>query len=160
MKAILENHSLFSGDGESQMKNQELNTKAEQKDTNISLNNEDISNKNFNNIDLSNSTLGINDYQKSIKDNIQFWYDNVNQQILKEEQLLILEDQLFTSTLSNIVSKLRNNIDQIQQIDKKPPLIKIFDWYKYIVNDCNKDDEPFTGYSIGNEIMSVLLNTQ
>jgi hypothetical protein len=153
---ILESREHFSTDGELDAENDLLDIVDEQDSTNISLNNEDLNNIDLSNIDLSNSTLEMSETPKNIEETVQFWYKNVNDEMLSEQQLLILEDSLFTSTLSNIVSNLKSNINHILLIELKLSLINIFDLYRFVVNECEERGESYTGFYLANEILSTI----
>ncbi len=159
LKEILENHTLFSGDGEPQMKSQEPNTNSDKKDTNISLNNEDLSNEDINNIDSTNSTLAMNETPNNIEETVQFWYKNINNERLREEELLILEDTLFISTYTQLISILRSDKLQLNEIVQKMTLYQLFNFYQLIRNYCIDNSEPFTSFYLANELVKELKVT-
>ena len=156
----LQNRGSFLIDGEQVTENQSLDIEDEIVCTNISLNNKDLSNVDLINEDLTNASLAIKENLNNIEELVEFWVENINNEILREEQLQILEDELFTSTLSNIVSNLKNNKNQILLIELKLPLIDIFDLYQFIVNDCKEKNETYTGFYLANEIISTISINQ
>lgn len=157
LKAILENHSLFSGDGESQMKNQELKTKAEQKDTNISLNNEDINNKKFNNIDYSNSTLAICETQTNIEELKKFWYQNINNKELSDlEEKEILSEELFVSVLAKTVSTIIKNKSQFEEQPLNITLKSFYYVFGFTVRDWKYTEKSFNDSNISDEVISFI----
>jgi len=156
---ILESREHFSIDGELDAENDLLDIADEQDSTNISINNEDLSNTDLSNIDLSYSTLEMNETTNNIEESVQFWYENINNEILREEELLILEDTLFISTYTQIISILRSDKLQLIAIVQKMTLYQLFNFYQLIKNYCIDNSEPFTSFYLANEIVKELKVT-
>lgn len=156
---IIESREHFLIDGELDAENDLLDFVDEEDSTNISINNEDLSNTDLSNIDLSNSTLEMNETTNNIEESVQFWYENINNEILRDEELLILEDTLFISTYTQIVSILRSDKHQLNEIVQKMTLYQLFNFYQLIKNYCIDNSEPFTSFYLANEIVTELKVT-
>ena len=160
LKAILENHSLFSGDGESQMKNQELNTKVEKKDTNISLNNEDLNNEDLNNIDLSNSSSAISEAPTNIEELKIYWYENIdNTKLSDSEEKEFLTQELFVSVLVQTVSKIKTNKSQFEEHPLNIPLKSFYYVFGFTVRDWKYTEKSFNDSNISDEVISFIQKT-
>lgn len=156
---ILESREHFLIDGELDAENDLLDIVDEEDSTNISINNEDLSNTDLSKIDLSNSTLEMNETTNNIDEIVQFWYKNINNEILRDEELLILEDTLFISTYTQIVSILRNDKLQLNEIVQKMTLYQLFNFYQLIRNYCIDNGESFTSFYLANELLKELKVT-
>jgi hypothetical protein len=153
---ILENREPFLIDGEMDADNNLLNTVDGEEGANIYLNNEDLRNEYINNEDSNNESLAMSENLKNIDELTEYWYHNINSIQLKEQEIQILEDELFISTFEKIISILKNNNPSIEEIQLKYPLIAIFQLYQYIIQECEVERTPYTSYFLANEIVSVL----
>lgn len=161
LKEILENHSSFSGDGEPQMKSQEPNTNSDKKDTNISLNNEDLSNKDFKNIDSSNSTSGIKETPTNIEELTKFWYENIdNTKLTDSEEKEFLTQELFVSVLTQTVSKIKTNKSQFEEHPLNIPLKSFYYVFGFTVRDWKYTEKPYNVSNISDEVILFIQKTK
>jgi hypothetical protein len=161
LKEILENHTLFSGDGESQMKNQEPNTKAEKKDTNIALTNKDSKNKDASNKDVFNSTLGIKENPTKTEELTKFWYENIdNTKLSDSEEKEFLTQELFVSVLAQTVSKIKINKSQFEEHPLNIPLKSFYYVFGFTVRDWKYTEKPYTFSNISDEAISFIQKSK
>jgi hypothetical protein len=161
LKEILENHTLFSGDGESQMKNQEPNNKAEKKDTNIALTNKDLKNKDASNKDVFNSTLGIKENPTKTEELTKFWYENIdNTKLSDSEEKEFLTQELFVSVLAQTVSKIKINKSQFEEHPLNIPLKSFYYVFGFTVRDWKYTEKPYTFSNISDEAISFIQKSK
>jgi hypothetical protein len=161
LNEILENHTLFSGDGESQMKNQESNSKAEEKDTNIASRNKDSKNKDVSNKDVFNSTLGIAENPTNIEELKKFWYENIdNTKLSDSEEIEFLTQELFVSVLAQTVSKFKTYKSQFEEHPLNIPLKSFYYVFGFTVRDWKYTEKPFSFSNISDEVISFIQKTK
>ncbi|MEN9345585.1 MAG: hypothetical protein RLZZ60_1054, partial [Bacteroidota bacterium] len=153
---ILKNREPFIIDGEMDTENDLLNIVDGEEGTNIYLNNEDLNNEDLNNEDIYNSSLAIRENINNIEELVEYWYFNVNGMELNEDEMHILEDELFVSTYTQLVSTLRGDPSMLNSINYQIPLSDLFKIFENVKNDHIYQDQPFTSFYLANELMLIL----
>jgi len=152
----LDNREPFITDGEQETDNDLLDIADEMEGTNITLSNSATSNIDLKNKDLTNASLAIKETLNNIEELVEYWYFNVNGMELNEDEMHILEDELFISTYTQLVSTLRGDPSVLNSINYQIPLSDLFKIFENVKNDHIYQDQPFTSFYLANELMLIL----